>query len=66
MKKISTSVVAIALGMSECDIREKYEGAKEIEYAEGLRLMENTKIKRYTEEADEYRKNLESIKAIMG
>lgn len=65
MKKINTAVVALALGMSECDIRERYDGAKEIEFSEGIKLRENAKIKRYEKEAEEYSKQLEAVMKIM-
>lgn len=57
MKKVPVTVVALALRASEVTIGnmykdEKGQPAKEIEFSEAYKLMENTKLKRYDKEAD--------------
>lgn len=57
MKKVSTAVAALALGMSEVTIREMFKDekgqpAKEIKFSEAFELMENTKLKRLDKEAE--------------
>ena len=52
MKKVPTATVALALGMSEVTIREMFKDAngqpaKEIEFSEAYKLMENPKLKRF-------------------
>lgn len=58
MKKVSTAVVAVALGMSEVTIKEMYENAKEIEFSEAYKLMENQKMKRFDDEAKKLKDQL--------
>lgn len=65
MKKVSTAVVALALGMSEVVIKEMYEGAKEIEFSEAFKLKENPKIKRYDAEAKKLADQLERFGKLM-
>lgn len=65
MKKVSTAVVALALGASEVSIREMCDGAKEIDFAEVFKLMHNPKLKRYNEEADKLKNQLDRCNKIM-
>lgn len=65
MKKVSTAVVALALGMSEVAIREACENAKEIDFAEAFKLMHNQKMKRYNDEAAKLKNQLDRFNRIM-
>lgn len=65
MKKVSTAVVALALGASEVSIREMCDNAKEIDFAEAFKLMHNPKLKRYNEEADKLKNQLDRFNKIM-
>lgn len=65
MKKVSTAVVALALGMSEVTIKEMYENAKEIEFSEAFKLKENLKLKRYNAEAEKLADQLERFGKLM-
>lgn len=65
MKKVSTAVVALALGMSEVTIKEMYENAKEIEFSEAFKLKENLKLKRYNTEAEKLADQLERFGKLM-
>lgn len=58
MKKVPTATVALALGMSEVTIKEMYENAKEIEFSEAYKLMENAKMKRFDDEAKKLKDQL--------
>lgn len=65
MKKVSTAIAALALGMSEVAIREMYDGAKEIEFFEVYKLMENPKPKRFDADAAKLKDQLIRIGKIM-
>lgn len=52
-KKYATSIVAIALNMSEVSIKEKFDNAKELTFAEIISLAADAKIKRYDDEVKE-------------
>lgn len=52
-KKFATSIVAIALNMSEVSIKEKFNNAKELTFAEIISLAADAKIKRYDDEVKE-------------
>ena len=60
MKIYNTAAVALALGISEVSIESK----KGMNIAEILTLSENTKLKRYEEEAAIIRKLINDIKAL--
>ena len=70
MKKVSTAVVALALGMSEVTIREMFKDAngqpaKEIEFSEAYKLMENPKLKRFDADAAKLKDQLIRFGKIM-
>lgn len=70
MKKVSTAVAALALGMSEVTIREMYKDekgqpAKEIEFSEVYKLMENPKHKRFDADAAKLKDQLIRFGKIM-
>lgn len=52
-RKFATSIVAIALNMSEVSIKEKFDNAKELTFAEIISLAADAKIKRYDDEVKE-------------
>ena len=60
MKVYNTAAVALALGISEVSIESK----KGMNIAEILTLSENTKLKKYDEEAAIIRKLINDIKAL--
>lgn len=60
MRIYNTAAVALALGISEVSIESK----KGMNIAEILTLSENTKLKRYEEEAAIIRKLINDIKAL--
>lgn len=70
MKKAPTATVALALGMSEVTIREMFKDAngqpaKEIEFSEAYKLMENPKLKRFDADAAKLKDQLIRIGKIM-
>lgn len=65
MKKISTAVVALALGLSELTIKEMYGGATEIEFPEAYRLKKNKKLKRLDSEAKKLNEQLDCFEKLM-
>lgn len=65
MKKVPTAVVALALGMSEVAIRETCDNAKEIDFADALKLMHNPKMKHYNEDAAKLKNQLDRFNKIM-
>jgi len=70
MKKVSVTVVALALGASEVTIGnmykdEKGQPAKEIEFSEAFKLMENQKLKRYDADAAKLKDQLIRFGKIM-
>lgn len=52
-KKYATAIVAVALNMSEVSIKEKFDNAKELTFAEIISLAADAKIKRYDDEVKE-------------
>ena len=60
MKNYSVSAAAIALGVSES----VFAGKKSVNIADILTLSENTKLKKYDEEAAIIRKLISDIKAL--
>ena len=60
MRTYNTAAVALALGIAETSIESK----KGMTIAEILTLSENTKLKRYDEEAAVIRKLINDIKAL--
>lgn len=60
MKLYNTAAVAIALGISECSIESK----KGMTIADILTLSENTKLKRYDDEAAKIRELIKDIKEL--
>ena len=58
MKSYSSAAVAIALGISEVSITEKFEGASI------LQLADNAKLSRYNEEADKIKRILDGVQKL--
>lgn len=63
MKTYSTAAVALALGISENSIISE-DNKKGLNIAQILMLSENTKLKRYDEEASVIRKLVNDIRAL--
>ena len=68
MKMYNSAAVAIALGISEAAIEEKFEGSikKGVDLSQILQLKDNGKLKRYDTEADAIRKILAGIEQLEG
>lgn len=60
-KKYTTASIALALGMSESAIKEMFENAKELTFTQIIELSLNSKIKRYTDEANEIKDKLDGF-----
>lgn len=60
-KKYTTAGVSLALGMSEVAIKEMFENAKELTFTQIIELSLNSKIKRYTDEANEIKDKLDGF-----
>lgn len=70
MKRVPVTVVALALGLSEVTIGNMYKDdkgqpAKEIEFSEAYKLMENQKLKRFDTEAAKLKDQLIRFGKIM-
>lgn len=66
MKSYSSAAVAIALGISEVSITEKFEGASKrgLDLSQILQLADNAKLSRYNEEADKIKRILDGVQKL--
>lgn len=65
-KVYSSAAAAVALGISEASIEEKFEGAikRGVDLSQILQLEDNAKLKRYHEEAENIRRILKGVKEL--
>lgn len=60
-KKYTTASIALALGMSENAIKEMFDNAEKLTFTQIIELSLNSKIKRYTDEANEIKDKLDGF-----